>query len=364
MKPYQVHLFSDESKIPDMLPAEPVFIYENKRYLNFLTFDCYHLKNNEILKDAARSSIETHGITSTNGKIETHAALTKSMAELKKLDSMMVFPDELAAFYAVFSMFGDKATIFIDYETSPALHAVLQHRNVEYYTHNDLEQLDKMLSAKSEKVLVIDGMYEWLGSVSPVGNLLRLAIANECFVIGNEMNSFGLIGREGRGFIDLNNCYDDINVDIGSFGKFLGGFGCYVGAKKYLMNKIRENTENIRVQLPQFMLAVNLEGLEFVRRKKDKTWHKVWQNSRYFITRLKQLGYTTKSETPVIVVTFKNNEEAGEFTKRMFFEHIIVAQNKERVRLCLSIEHSKDDLDYCLSRFELIGEELGVRTSS
>ena len=52
--------------------------------------------------------------------------------------------------------------------------------------------------------------------------------------------------------------------------------------------------------------------------------------------------------------------EAGEFTKKLFFEQIIVAQKKERIRLCLSIEHSKQDLDYCLDKFESIGKELEI----
>ena len=56
MKPYQVHLFSDDKKIPDSLPAEPVFVYENKRYLNFLVFDCFHLRNNEVLRGVAKAA--------------------------------------------------------------------------------------------------------------------------------------------------------------------------------------------------------------------------------------------------------------------------------------------------------------------
>jgi glycine C-acetyltransferase len=363
MKPYQVHLFSDADKIPDALPVEPIFVYENKRYLNFYTFDCYHFKNSEILKGVAQTSIASHGIASSDKRVEEHDALETAMSDMKKAGSILLFLDEIAAFYAVFTIFGEKATFFIDYETSPAIHAVLQHRSVEYYSHRDLDQLDKLLSAKSEKVLVIDGMYEWLGSVCPVTNLLRVAIANECFIIGNEVNSFGLLGRDGRGFIDLYNCYEDINIDIGSYSKFLGGFGCYIGAKKYLINKIKDNVEGLLVSLPQFMLSVNRESLDFIKHKKGARWHKLWQNSRYFITRLKQLGFVSSSETPIVVVSFKNNEEAGEFTKRLFFEQVIVAQNKERIRLCLSIEHSKDDLDFCLAKFESIGRELGITDS-
>ena len=66
MKPYQVHLVSDESKIPDFLPSEPYFIYENKKYLNFVVYDCFHLRNNEYLKDIAKAEIDR--IKSLEGK--------------------------------------------------------------------------------------------------------------------------------------------------------------------------------------------------------------------------------------------------------------------------------------------------------
>lgn len=365
MKPYQVHLFSDESKIPDFLPSAPFFIYENKRYLNFLVFDCFHLKNSEHLKEVATSEIEASGIAPANGSVPVMVELQKAMAEIKKIDSMLLFPDEISALFAVFSIFGQKATFFVDYETSPAINNVLQYRNVEYYDHNDLEKLDKLLSAKSEKVIVIDGVYEWTGSVGPVNALIKTAQENECVIIGNELNSFGFLGREGRGFIDLFNCYDAINIEIGSFNKFLGGFGTYIGAKRYLVNKIKENTSALITAFPQFMLSVNLTGLELIKSGKNhkNTFQKLWKNSRYFITRLKQIGFSTISDTPIIVVSFNNNEEAGEFTKKLFFEQIIVAQNKERIRLCLSVEHSKDDIDYCLEKFESVGKELGILSS-
>jgi len=362
MKPYQVHLFSDDSKIPDFLPSEPCFVYENKKYLNFLIYDCFHLKNNDYLKDVAKTEIESSGIVAAGERSKAMDELQKKMLEIKKLDALLVFHDEIAALLALFSIFGDKATFFVDYETSPDITAVLQYRNLEYYDHKNLEQLDKLLSTKSEKVIVVDGVYEWLGRVAPVNELMKIAAANECMIIGNEMNSFGLLGREGRGFIDLFNLYDTVNIDVGSYSRFLGGFGSYVGAKRYLINKIRENITETRKPLPQFMFSVNIAGLELIKSgegKKSKI-RALWKHSRYLITRLKQLGFTTDSDTPMVVVILSNNEEAGEFTKKLFFEQIIVAQNKERIRLNLSVEHSKEDIDYCLEKFELIGQELGI----
>ena len=362
MKPFQVHLFDEEGKIPESVPPEPSFVHGNKRYLNFLHFDCLHLKNSEYLKETARMNIEARGIVPTDARAEIMADLQDEMAEVKRIESLLFFPDEVAMMFALISIFGPKTTFFVDYETSASLINVLQYRHIEYYDFHDLDQLSKQLSDHAEKVMFVDGIYEWLGNIGPVNHIVNLAKESECIVVANELNSFGLLGREGRGFVDLCNVYEDVNIDIGSFSRFLGGFGCYIGAKKYLVNKIRENIGHITDFVPQFMLAVNLAGLETIKEKtKNKDIHnKLWKNSRYLITNLKQMGFETVSETPLVVVMYNNNEEAGEFTRRLIDGQVIVAQKKERIRLCISVEHSKEDLDFCLHKFEVIGNALGI----
>jgi glycine C-acetyltransferase len=362
MKPFQVHLFSEEGRIPESVPPEPSFVYGNKRYLNFLHQDCLHMKNSEYLRETARQNIEARGIVPTDSRAEIMANLKGVMWEVKRLESLLFFPDEVSMMFALVSIFGPKTTFFVDYESSSSLLNVLQYRNIEYYDFRDLEQLRRLLGAHAEKVMFIDGIYDWLGNISPANELMKIAHENECVIVANELNSFGLLGREGRGFVDLCNAYEDVTIDIGSFSKYLGGFGCYLGSKKYMINKIRENIGHITDFAPQFMLAVNLAGLEMIKetsRNKER-YNKIWKNSRYFITNLKQMGFKTISETPLAVVAFNNNEEAGEFTKKLIDEQIIAAQRKERIRLCLSVEHSKEDLDFCIHKFEVIGNALGI----
>jgi len=362
MKPYQVHLFGEETKIPESLPYEPIFIYNNKRYLNFLSIDCFHMKNSDYLRETAKVSIESKGIRATDGRLEAMANLEKAMSELKKVESLLLFPDEISALFALFSIFNSETTYFVDYETSPAILALLQRRGIGYYNHRDLGQLNNLLNVQSAKVIIVDGIYEWIGNIGPINDLIKIAKKNDCIIVANEINSFGLLGRDGRGFIDLFNIYGDVSIEIGSFNKFLGGFGCYVGGKKDFIDNIKKNIVDINDSLPQFMLAVNVAGLELIRTDKNnkKVLQELWKNSRYFISQLKHTGFKTMSETPLIVITFNNNDEAEEFRKRLFAHQMIVAQSKERIRLCLSIEHSRADLDYCLAILEMIGKDLGI----
>jgi glycine C-acetyltransferase len=359
MRPYQVHLFTNEEGLPESLPSAPYFTYEDKRWLNFSSLDCFNLRGSELTKEVVKSNIDTAGIGFIKGRTETLKKLENLMSRIKKFESLMIFPDEFALSFALFSIFGQKSTFFIDYETSPSIITVLQNHNVEYYSHHDPNQLNKLLSARSERVLIVDGLYEWTGTIAPASELLDIAKANECIIIANELSSFGLLGREGRGFVDLFNLYDEINIEIGSFSKILGGFGSYIGMKKYLINKIKENIYWAHNSLPQFMLAVNLLGIESMAGRKKKLI-KLWKNSRYFITGLKQRGFKTKSDTPIVIVNFNNNNEAIQFQRELFPEQVIVDQYKEKIRLGISIEHSKEDLEFVLEKFETVGKDLGI----
>jgi glycine C-acetyltransferase len=56
------------------------------------------------------------------------------------------------------------------------------------------------------------------------------------------------------------------------------------------------------------------------------------------------------------------------FSKRLFEESIFassigfptVPKGKARIRVMISASHSRKDLDFAVSKFELIGKELGV----
>jgi 7-keto-8-aminopelargonate synthetase-like enzyme len=151
-------------------------------------------------------------------------------------------------------------------------------------------------------------------------------------------------------------------MEIGSFSKYLGGYGTYLGAKKYLTNKIIESTDGVYAPIPKFMLAVNVAGIEILKNEsKNRTLSsKLWTHSRFFINRLKQIGFKTVSETPIIVIIFNNNNEAETFSRYLLEDGILVNVNKERVRMVLSIEHSRNDLDYALDRIEAHYKDMGI----
>ncbi|HQN27320.1 MAG TPA: aminotransferase class I/II-fold pyridoxal phosphate-dependent enzyme, partial [Mesotoga sp.] len=101
----------------------------------------------------------------------------------------------------------------------------------------------------------------------------------------------------------------------------------------------------------------------------DELVQTLWSNAGYFKERLKSLGFDTgHSETPITPVMLYDAKLSSNFSKRLFEEGIFassigfptVPRGKARLRIMISAAHSRKDLDFAISKFEMIGRELGV----
>jgi len=98
---------------------------------------------------------------------------------------------------------------------------------------------------------------------------------------------------------------------------------------------------------------------------------RLWENTRYFKSEMKRLGFDTGvSTTPITPVMLGEATLAQQFSRRLFEEGVFamaigyptVPRGKARIRVMLSASHSRDDLDKGLETFARVGKELGVIT--
>jgi glycine C-acetyltransferase len=96
---------------------------------------------------------------------------------------------------------------------------------------------------------------------------------------------------------------------------------------------------------------------------------RLWENTRYFKTELKRLGFDTgRSETPITPVMMGDPETAGRFSDRLLAEGVFaqpvvfptVAIDKSRLRTIVTAAHARDQLDVALGAFDRVGHELGL----
>jgi glycine C-acetyltransferase len=96
---------------------------------------------------------------------------------------------------------------------------------------------------------------------------------------------------------------------------------------------------------------------------------KLWDNSRYFKSEMKKLGFDTGvSETPITPVMLGEAPLAQQFSRELFENGVFamaigfptVPKGKARIRVMISAAHDRDDLGQGLEAFAKVGKKLGV----
>jgi len=98
---------------------------------------------------------------------------------------------------------------------------------------------------------------------------------------------------------------------------------------------------------------------------------RLWENTRYFKTEMKNLGFDTgQSVTPITPVMLGEAPLAQQFSRELFEENLFamplgfptVPRGKARIRVMISAAHSREDLEQGLEKFALVGKRLRVLT--
>jgi glycine C-acetyltransferase len=101
---------------------------------------------------------------------------------------------------------------------------------------------------------------------------------------------------------------------------------------------------------------------------------RLWSNTRYFQGELLRLGFnvggvtTPATETPITPVIVGEGRAAMEFSRALFDEGVMatgiayptVPEGKARLRLILTSEHTRAELDQALETLERVARRLGI----
>jgi glycine C-acetyltransferase len=96
---------------------------------------------------------------------------------------------------------------------------------------------------------------------------------------------------------------------------------------------------------------------------------RLWDNTRFFQSGLKSLGFNTgASEGPITPVIVGDGALAMTLSDRLFESGVFaqgiafptVAVGKARVRTIVTATHTRDELQFALDAFGKVGRELGI----
>ena len=353
-----------------------------KKVVNFCANNYLGLSSHPSVIEAAHKAIDTHGYGMSSvrficGTQDIHKELEKKLASFLGMEDTILYAAAFDANGGIFEpLFNDLDAIISD-ELNHAsiidgvrLCKAQRHR----YKHNDMHDLEERLKETKDlrhRIIVTDGVFSMDGTIAQLDKICDLADKYKALVMIDECHASGFMGKTGRGTHEYHNVMARIDIITGTFGKALGGaLGGFTSGKKEIIEILRQRS---RPYLFSNSLAPSIVGASIAVLDMLNNTHamrdKLWENTKYFRTKIKEAGFDIKpGEHPIVPIMLYEAQLAQEFAEKLMAEGIyvigfffpVVAKGNARIRVQISAAHEKHHLDKAIVAFSKVGHELGV----
>lgn len=354
---------------------------EGRSVILLASNDYLGLADHPRVKEAAIQAIHQYGFGSgasrlISGNSAPYEALEKRIARFKATEAALVFSTGYMANLGVLSCLLPPDGLLL---TDRLCHASLidgcrlSGRRFRVFWHGNLNPLERLLAKRPSNqptVIVTDGVFSMDGDIAPLPALVELARRYGATVFVDDAHATGVIGKEGRGTLDHFGMTSQDVIQMGTFGKALGGFGAYVAGSRILMDYLINKAKPFiyTTALPPAVTAAALAALE-VLEEEPELLARLWRNRNYYAAGLKSVGFNTlNSETPILPLMIGDGQRALLFSERLLEAGIFapairpptVPKGASRIRTTVMATHTREDLDYVLETLGKIARSLGI----
>jgi serine palmitoyltransferase len=196
------------------------------KLLNFATYDFLGMQTNtdNKLKQVSEEALKKYGCGSCGprgfyGTIDAHLQLEQDISKFTNTDNAIMYSDGASACSSTVAAFAKRGDLLVVDEGvyEPLLTGIMLSRaNVKWFKHNDPEDLERVLQdiqktdqTKGRKpnaqrrFIVVEGLYKNFGTICPLDKIVALKHKYYYRLILDESFSFGSLGANGKGALDL-----------------------------------------------------------------------------------------------------------------------------------------------------------------
>jgi len=354
---------------------------EGKRVLNLCSNNYLGFANDERLRAAAKRAIDEYGVgpgavRSIAGTQSIHLELERRIAKFKGTEAALSLQSGLYANLATIPLLMGKEDVLFTDELNHAsiIDGVrLTKAQRVIFPHRDMKALAEKLEANvgfPKKLIITDGVFSMDGDLAPLPEIVELAEQYDAMIMVDDAHGEGVLGRSGRGIVDHFGLHGRVDIEAGTMSKAFGVMGGYVAGSAKLVEFMRQQARPFLFSSASTPADVAgcIAAIDILE-ESDEPVRKLWENGDYFKSKLGELGFDTGgSETPITPVMLGEADTAWAFSKRLFEEDVFgtaiafptVPRGKARIRAMLSAAHTREDLDFAIEKFALVGRELGV----
>lgn len=352
-----------------------------KEVLMFGSNSYLGLTNHPKLKEAAKAAVDKYGSGCAgsrflNGTLDLHIELENALAEYVNKEAALVFSTGFQVnLGAISSIPGRHDYIILDELDHACIidGARLSFAKTLKYNHNDMEDLEKVLSkceADKIKLIVIDGVFSMEGDIAKLDKIVGLAEKYNASVMVDDAHGLGVLGKEGRGTADHFGLTDKVDLIMGTFSKSLATIGGFVAADNDTINFLKHNARSLifSASIAPANAAAVLAALDVIKDEPERIT-KLWDNTHHALKLIKEAGFDTgHTETPIIPIYIRDDYRTFQLTKELqeqgvFVNPVVspaVASTSSLIRYSLMATHTFDQIEESITKIAAISRKIGV----
>jgi len=359
-------------------PQASEVVVDGRPAINFSSNNYLGLAADPLLAQAAAGAATHHGFGAGAsrlivGNLVPHRALEARIAAWKGTEAALLFNSGYQANVGIVSsLAGPEDIVFSDELNHASLidGCRLSRARVVVYTHRDVDDLQSKLAAAGahrRRIVLTDSVFSMDGDRAPLAAIVEVAHRHDALVVADEAHAVGVLGDRGVGLCAAL----DVDVQMGTLGKALGGFGAYVAARRPLVELLANRARSFvfTTALPVAVVAAASAAIDWLSTDEaGRRRAKLRAHTERFHRALTGLGLALPPEpSHVVPVRVREGEprramEASEalLARGIFAQGIrppTVPHGTARIRFALMATHSDEHIDRAVAALaELCGD--------
>ncbi|PON61888.1 Glycine dehydrogenase (decarboxylating) [Parasponia andersonii] len=365
--------------------AGPHTIVNGKEVVNFASANYLGLIGHEKLLESCTSALEKYGVGSCGprqfyGTIDVHLDCEARIAKFLGTTDSILYSYGLSAMFSAIPAFAKKGDIIVVDEgvhwgIQNGLH--LSRSTIVYFKHNDMESLGNTLekvtagnkrAKKLRRYIVVEAVYQNSGQIAPLDEIIRLKEKYRFRVLLDESNSFGVLGRTGRGLTEQFGVpVEKIDIITAAMGHALateGGF-CTGSARVIDHQRLSSSGYVFSASLPPYLASAAITAIDILEEKPDlitklkENIAVIWEG----LSGVPGLSIASNPESPIVFLKLEKSTGSSkadmdvlqEIADRVLKEDSVFVVTSKRstldkcqlpigIRLFVSAGHSESDL--------------------
>jgi len=346
---------------------------DGRTFLNFSCYDYLGLNGHLEIMDAAKTAMDRYGLSSSASRIvagerAAHRDLETALARHYDAEAALVFVSGYGTNVGVIGqLVGARDLVIADAaaHNSITMGGVMSGAARRSFAHNDLDQLEQLLTAERDRfervLIVVEGLYSMDGDVPDLARLIEIKSRHCAWLMVDEAHALGVIGARGSGIAE--HCAVDprgVDIWMGTLSKTLVGCGGYIAGSGVLVDYLRSFAGAFvySVGMPPLIAAAGSAALDILHREPQRV-ARLQANARYFRTQARRLAFDTGTSAGVAVapIIIGDSLPAVLLSQRLFERginvqpvlHPGVPARTARLRFFVTAMHTEQDIDTALS---------------